>query len=62
MERTEIVKDLYETMDEDKRQVRSRQGQLEYFITMHYIHKFLNKGVRVLEIGGGRQGGLLDVG
>ena len=33
--------------------IKSRQGQLEYRVTMHYIHKFLKDGDRVLEIGAG---------
>ncbi len=53
MERVEILKEFYGQSSEDDRLSRSRQGQLEYFITMHYIHKFLKDGDRVLEIGAG---------
>ena len=40
-------------MDEDKRLGRSRQGQLEYFTTMEYIHRYADKGSKVLEVGAG---------
>lgn len=51
--RTEIVTDFYRQIDEDKRLGNSRQGQLEYFITNNYIHRFLKDGDKVLEIGAG---------
>ncbi len=53
MERTEMLNAFYGETDEDSRLQRSRQGQLEYFITMHFIHRFLKPGDRVLEIGAG---------
>ena len=53
MERTEIITSFYGTTNEDDRLIRSRHGQLEYCITMHYIHRFLQPGDRVLEIGAG---------
>lgn len=53
MKRVEILKDFYENIDEDKRLVKTRQGQLEYFVTMNYIHKFAKTGDCVLEIGAG---------
>ena len=53
MNRTEIVTDFYKSYNEDVRLEKSRHGQLEYFVTMHYIHKFLKPGDRVLEIGAG---------
>ena len=52
-ERVEMLNEFYGQIDEDVRLNRSRQGQLEYFITMNYIHRFLNKGDRILEIGAG---------
>ena len=52
-ERAEIVKSFYEKSDEGKRLERSRQGQLEYFITMNYVHRFAEAGDRILEIGAG---------
>lgn len=53
MDRTEIINEFYSRISEDVRLEKSRQGQLEYFITMNYIHKFLKHGDRVLEIGAG---------
>lgn len=53
MERTDIIKQFYGQVNEDARLIKSRQGQLEYRVTMHYIHKFLKDGDRVLEIGAG---------
>lgn len=53
MERKEILKDFYERIDEDKRLKQRRQGQLEYFVTMNYIHKFAKEGDKILEIGAG---------
>ena len=53
MERTEIINEFYNSFSEDARLKESRQGQLEYAVTMHYIHKFLKNGDRVLEIGAG---------
>ena len=53
MERTEILKEFYGQIDEDERLNKSRQGQLEYLVTMNYIHRFLKEGACVLEIGAG---------
>lgn len=52
-DRIDIIKKFYEKTDEDKRLEKSRQGQLEYFITMNYIHNFVKKGDHILEIGAG---------
>ena len=49
--RKEIVKTIYENYCEDERLERTRHGQLEYLTTMTYIHKYLNDGARILEIG-----------
>ena len=38
-ERIEMLKNIYGRFDEDKRLTSSRQGQLEYFITMNYVDK-----------------------
>ena len=51
--RTEILEGFYEQIDEDRRLEKRRQGQLEYFITMNYIHRFIKDGDRILEIGAG---------
>ena len=53
MERTEMIREVYGAIREDDRLTRSRHGQLEYCVTMHYIHRFLQPGDRVLEIGAG---------
>lgn len=51
--RTEIISSFYDRVDEDGRLRRSRHGQLEYAVTMHYIHRFAAAGCRVLEVGAG---------
>ena len=51
--RTEIVSSFYHQVDEDSRLQRSRHGQLEYAVTMHYIHRFIKPGSKVLEVGAG---------
>ena len=53
MKRTEILNVFYGSISEDARLTKSRQGQLEYFVTMNYIHRFLKPGDRILEIGAG---------
>ena len=53
MERVEIMNKLYAGRTEDTRLTRSRHGQLEYLTTMHYIHKLVPSGSRVLEVGAG---------
>ena len=51
--RKEIVSGFYDHADEDSRLKRSRHGQLEYAVTMHYIRRYAAPGTRVLEIGAG---------
>ena len=51
--RQEIVGSFYSEVCEDRRLVKSRHGQLEYAVTMEYIHKFAEKGTKVLELGAG---------
>ena len=51
--RIEIVRSHYEGCDEDTRLNRSRHGQMEFFTTMHCIHRFAGPGAKVLEIGAG---------
>ena len=51
MDRKEIVSRFYDATDEDGRLQRTRHGQLEYRTTMAYIHRFAQKGAKVLEIG-----------
>ncbi len=49
----EIISSFYNQVDEDSRLQRSRHGQLEYAVTMHYIHRFIKPGAEVLEVGAG---------
>lgn len=51
--REEIIREFYGKYDEDGRLQRSRHGQLEYAVTMNYIHRFAAPGDRVLEVGAG---------
>ncbi len=51
--RQEIVGSFYDGADEDSRLLRSRHGQLEYAVTMHYIHRYAAPGAKVLEVGAG---------
>lgn len=51
--REEIVSGFYDRSDEDKRLKRSRHGQLEYITTMSYIHRYVNKQSKILEVGAG---------
>ena len=46
--RQEILSRFYDQYEEDSRLARSRHGQLEYFTTMTYIHRYAPKGARVL--------------
>ena len=51
--RMEIISGFYNQADEDSRLRRSRHGQLEYAVTMNYIHRFAHPGSCVLEVGAG---------
>lgn len=51
--REEIVRGFYEQSDEDGRLLRTRHGQLEFRTTMSYIHRYAEKGTKVLEVGAG---------
>ena len=51
--REEIISGFYGQADEDSRLQRTRHGQLEYAVTMHYIRRFAAPGARVLETGAG---------
>lgn len=51
--RKEIVSSFYNQTDEDSRLQKNRHGQLEYKITMAYIHQFVDKRSKILEIGAG---------
>ena len=51
--RKEIVSGFYGQADEETRLKRSRHGQLEFATTMAYIHRFAEKGAKILEVGAG---------
>lgn len=51
--RIEYINSFYNQIDEESRLSRSRHGQLEYAVTMHYIHRFAKRGDRILEVGAG---------
>ena len=50
MERMEALTGYYTTHDEDIRLI-TRRGSVEFLTTVHYIEKYLKKGMRILEIG-----------
>lgn len=52
METQKLLEEFYSSYDEDNR-LRSRSGSVEFLTTMHYIHKYLRPGMRILEIGAG---------
>lgn len=51
--REEMIAGFYDRSDEDSRLQKSRHGQLEYAATMIYIHRYINAGTKVLEVGAG---------
>lgn len=52
MNTNNYLKDFYNNYDEDGR-LLTRYGMVEYITTMKYIEKYLEKGMRILEIGAG---------
>ena len=50
MEVLELLSNYYGGYDEEGR-LLSKHGQVEYLTTMRYIEKYLNPGMRILEIG-----------
>ncbi len=52
MERIEALMCYYTTHDEDVRLI-TRRGSVEFLTTVHYIEKYLKRGMRILEIGAG---------
>ncbi len=52
MNTEQILSDFYSNYDEEGR-LLSRHGQVEYLTTMRYIEKYLQPGMRILEIGAG---------
>lgn len=51
--RLDMLNRFYNEYDEDSRLVKSRQGQLEFLTTMHYINKLAKKGSKILDVGAG---------
>lgn len=47
------IVEFYDNYQEDARLTKSRHGQLEFLTTMHYIHKYLKSGMKILEVGAG---------
>ncbi len=52
-DRVNIISEFYRGGGEDERLIRTRRGQLEYYVTMYYIHRFAPVRANVLEIGAG---------
>lgn len=52
METKEILGNYYGNYDEDGR-LRSRHGMVEYLTTMRYVERYLQPGMRILEVGAG---------
>ncbi len=52
MDVTKLLSDYYGGYDEEGR-LLSQHGRVEYLTTMHYIEKYLQPGMRILEIGAG---------
>ena len=53
MKRQEILDSFYGQYDEDGRLIDTRHGQLEYYTTMNYIHRYAHPGSKILEVGAG---------
>ncbi|MBQ8598142.1 MAG: class I SAM-dependent methyltransferase [Lachnospiraceae bacterium] len=52
MTEKDLVIRHYSVYEEEER-LAARHGRVEYLTTMHYIHRFLKPGMRILEIGAG---------
>ena len=52
MERIKCLTDYYTTHNEHER-LASKRGSVEFLTTVHYVEKYLNPGMRILEIGAG---------
>jgi hypothetical protein len=48
----EKLTNYYNKFNEDKR-LDSRHGQVEFITSMKYIHKYLNKNDKIIDIGAG---------
>ena len=52
MEKKEYLIDYYKTHDEDGR-LRTRRGSVEFLTTVHYVERYLQPDMKILEIGAG---------
>ena len=52
MERIQLLKNYYETHNEEER-FSSKRGMVEFLTTVHYIEKYLKPGMKIMEIGAG---------
>ena len=52
MERIEALRNYYESHDEDMR-LSPKRGMVEFLTTLHYVEKYLEKDMKILEIGAG---------
>lgn len=52
MDTLQLLEDYYSCYDEDGR-LLSRHGSVEYLTTMRYIEKYLQAGMKILEVGAG---------
>lgn len=52
-DRIKLLNNLYDNYDEETRLCKSRHGELEYFTTMDFIHRYGVVGSKVLEVGAG---------
>ncbi len=52
MDEQKYLTEYYSNYDEEGR-LTSKHGQVEFLTTMRYINKYLEKGMRVLEVGAG---------
>ena len=50
METLNVLTNYYSNYDEEGR-LLSKHGQVEYLTTMRYIEKYLQPGMRILEVG-----------
>ena len=53
MTRKEVVNGFYAQYDGAGRLESDKQGEVEYIVTMNYIHRYLKPGMKVAEIGAG---------
>lgn len=52
MKTFDYLNEYYNSRNEDER-LDSQHGQVEYLTTMRYIQKYINPGMKILEVGAG---------